>query len=84
MRSKSLDYLTLTLVVIGALNWGILGIFGLNPIGELFGGLNAVTRLIYALVGISGFYCLSLYAKLDYIDDVKKIDEDHDVLIVES
>ncbi|MBE7702495.1 MAG: DUF378 domain-containing protein [Cyanobacteria bacterium SIG28] len=41
------------LVLIGALNWGLIGIFGYNLVGSLFGDMTLVSRIIYSLVGIS-------------------------------
>lgn len=44
-----------TLVLIGALNWGFIGLFGLDVVGALFGGQHSIlSRIIYTLVGISG------------------------------
>lgn len=53
---KILDVVVTTLLVIGALNWGLVGFFGLNVIGTLFGEATAFTRVIYAVVGLSGLY----------------------------
>ena len=49
------------LVVIGALNWGVIGLFGLDLVAFVFGGQMAVvSRVIYALVGLGGLWCVSL------------------------
>ncbi len=53
---KVLDIIVTVLLVIGALNWGVVGIFGYNVIGALFGEATAFTRLIYTLVGVAGLY----------------------------
>lgn len=56
-----LDRIALILVVIGALNWGIIGLFGLDLVAFIFGGQMAViSRVIYALVGLGGLWCVSL------------------------
>ena len=56
-----LDRIALILVVIGALNWGIIGLFGLDLVAFVFGGQMAViSRVIYALVGLGGLWCVSL------------------------
>jgi hypothetical protein len=56
----------LTLVVIGALNWGLVGFFQYDLIAGLFGGVGAIiSRILYAIVGLAGLYCVSLYTRLD-------------------
>ncbi len=56
-----LDRIALILVVIGALNWGIIGLFGLDLVAFICGGQMAViSRMIYALVGLGGLWCVSL------------------------
>ncbi len=42
------------LVIIGAVNWGLIGLFGLDVVGLVFGHMTFVTRIIYLLVGVSG------------------------------
>jgi len=53
---KVLDIAVTVLLVIGALNWGIVGVFGINFVGALFGEATALTRVIYTVVGIAGLY----------------------------
>ncbi len=53
---KVLDIIVTVLLVIGALNWGVVGIFGYNVLGTLFGEATALTRVIYTVVGIAGIY----------------------------
>ncbi|MCD8022287.1 MAG: DUF378 domain-containing protein [Lachnospiraceae bacterium] len=65
--SKGLDYTALTLVIIGAVNWGLIGFFKLDLVNVIFGNLTWISRLIYALVGISGLYLLSLYGRVNAI-----------------
>lgn len=60
-----MDRFILTLVIIGAINWGSIGIFGLDIVGALFGGQgSAIARIIYALVGVAGLWAISFYPKL--------------------
>ena len=54
MSSKGLDYTLLTLVIIGAINWGLIGFFRFDLVAFLFGNMSWLSRIIYALVGISG------------------------------
>ena len=56
-----LDKIAMTLAIIGALNWGGIGLFGFDTVAFLFGGqLSLVSRLIYALVGLAGLWCVTL------------------------
>ena len=56
-----LDKIALFFVVIGALNWGSIGIFGFDVIAFLFGGQGAViSRIIYTIVGLAGIWAISL------------------------
>ncbi|MDO8686043.1 MAG: DUF378 domain-containing protein [Clostridiales bacterium] len=60
MRRNGFDRLTLILIVIGALNWLLVGLFNFNLVEAIFGTTAFLTKLIYILVGISGIYCISL------------------------
>lgn len=60
---KTLDAIALLLVIIGAINWGLIGFFGFNLVAALFGDMTTLTRIIYALVGIAGLYSISLFAR---------------------
>ncbi len=56
-----LDRIALALVIIGALNWGAIGLFGFDLVAFLCGGQMAVlSRVIYAVVGLAGLWCMSL------------------------
>ena len=56
---KATNMIALTLVVIGALNWGLIGFFGFDLVTTLFhGSLFWLARVIFALVGLSGLWCL--------------------------
>lgn len=56
-----LDRLSLIFVILGALNWGSIGIIGFDCISWLFGGQGAtVSRIIYTIIGLSGIWCISL------------------------
>lgn len=55
------DRIALILVIIGALNWGSIGIFSFDIVAWLFGGqLSAVSRIIYTIVGLAGIWSISL------------------------
>lgn len=53
-----LTWLAIALVVIGALNWGLVGIFSFNLVAAIFGTLSPVSRIIYILVALAGLYLL--------------------------
>jgi uncharacterized membrane protein YuzA (DUF378 family) len=56
-----LDRISLILVVIGAINWGAIGLFQFDIVAWLFGGQAAIlSRIIYTLVALAGIWCLSL------------------------
>lgn len=61
MSNRFLQYCSLTLVVIGAINWGLIGFFNLNLVSLLFGSMSWLSRIVYGLVGLSGLYLLSFY-----------------------
>lgn len=53
---------TLVILIIGALNWGVLGLFGYNLIAGIFGvNLMLVSRIIFILVGIAGLYAITFF-----------------------
>jgi len=55
------DKTALVLAIIGALNWGGIGLFGFDTVAFLCGGQMAVlSRIIYALVGLAGLWCITL------------------------
>lgn len=64
MRTGWLDYTLLTLVIIGAINWGLIGFFRFDLVAFIFGDMSWLSRIIYALVGISGLYMCSLYGRI--------------------
>ncbi len=56
-----LDRISLILVVIGAINWGAIGIFQFDIVAWIFGGQDAIiSRIIYTLVALAGIWCISL------------------------
>ena len=59
---KVIDYVLLTLVIIGAINWGLIGFFNFNLVQFIFGS-GGLARIIYALVGICAVYLLTFYGK---------------------
>ena len=61
-----LDRIALIVVIIGAVNWGCIALFGLDLVALCFGGsLSLASRLVYGLVGLAGLWCISLLFRLD-------------------
>lgn len=58
------DIIALVLVIVGAVNWGSIGLFGVDLVATLFGGQAALlSRIIYSLVGLAGIWCITLLFK---------------------
>ena len=61
---KTIDYIALTLVIIGAINWGLIGFFGFDLVAFICGTMSILSRIIYAVVGICGLYAISFCGRL--------------------
>lgn len=59
---KILDTIALILVIIGGINWGLIGFFQFNLVDFLFGNLSMLSRVIYSLVGLSSIYCIKFFS----------------------
>ena len=57
---KLLDKIALILIIIGALNWGLIGLFRFDLVATLFGEMSLLSRIVYSLVGISGLWGIKL------------------------
>ncbi len=64
MNTKGLDYTILTIAIIGAINWGLIGFFNLDLVALLFGEMTLISRIVYSIVGLSGLYLVSLYGRV--------------------
>lgn len=53
---KSINLITLILTIVGGINWGLVGVADFNLVAALFGEGSALSRIVYALVGISALY----------------------------
>ncbi|MDO4283556.1 MAG: DUF378 domain-containing protein [Clostridia bacterium] len=68
---KIINNIILALVIIGAVNWGCVGLFGIDLVGTLFGGMNSVlSRIIFAIVGVAGLWSLTFFGRVS--------DEEHE------
>ena len=57
---KTLDSIMLALIIIGGINWGLIGIFHFNLVAAIFGDMTLIARIIYGLVGLSGLWGIKL------------------------
>ena len=62
---ETLQKIALIFTIIGAINWGLIGFFKFNLVDSIFGELSAISRIIYALVGISGLWGIKLIFSRD-------------------
>jgi hypothetical protein len=58
MKVGILEWIAFVLVVVGALNWGLIGLFGFDLVASIFGDMSIISRIVYALVGASGLYMI--------------------------
>ncbi len=68
MRNKTLDYTALTIAIIGAINWGLVGFLDFNLVAYLFGSMSWLSRIVYALVGLCGLYLISFFGSRNRAD----------------
>lgn len=61
---KTIDYIALILVIIGAINWGLIGFLGFDLVRVIFGDMTLMSRIIYSLVGIAGLYAISYFGRI--------------------
>ncbi len=64
MGNKFLDSIALTIAIIGAINWGLIGLFRFDLVALIFGDMTLLSRIVYTLVGISGLYLISFYMRI--------------------
>jgi uncharacterized protein len=64
MKMNMLDWTAFWLVIIGGLNWGLVGFFQFDLVAGLFGDMSFLSRLIYGLVGLSAVYLIATVGKM--------------------
>ncbi len=57
---KVIDKIALVLIIIGAINWGLIGFFKFDLVATIFGEMSVISRIVYGLVGISGLWGIKL------------------------
>ncbi len=63
-KLSMIDWIALVLVIVGALNWGLIGFFGFNLVEAIFGDMTTVIKIVYDLVGIAAVYVALISMKL--------------------
>lgn len=69
MKRNWLDVLALLLVIIGGINWGLVGFFRFDLVSFIFGDMSMITRIVFAIVGLAAIYSIVLFWKLRTEDD---------------
>ena len=69
IEMKYLNILALTLIIVGALNWGSIALFEIDLVATLFGGASSLfSRLVYGAVAVCGLWSLTLFSKVSSED----------------
>ncbi len=61
---KTIDYIALILLIVGTINWGLIGILEFDIVRVLFGDMTMLSRVVYTLVGIAGLYSFSFFGRI--------------------
>lgn len=61
---KTLYYISLTLIIVGALNWLLIGLLDFDLVATLFGNMSLLTRIVYILVGLGGIISFGIFSKI--------------------
>ncbi len=61
---KAFDYIVLVLVIIGAINWGLIGFLQFDLVRMVFGNMSLLSRIVYAIVGLCGLYAISYFGRI--------------------
>jgi uncharacterized protein len=64
MKMNAVDWIALVLVIVGGVNWGLVGFFKFDLVAQIFGDMSALSRTVYALVGLSALYLIYTATKL--------------------
>ena len=66
---KWFDNISLSLVIVGALNWLLVGLFRFDLVAFLFGNMSILSRAVYIIVGICGLYLITLFGRMNETED---------------
>lgn len=68
-KCNALDWIAYIILIIGGLNWGLVGLFHFDLVSTIFGDMSVISRIVYVLVGLSAIYvlfkCLTCHKKCD-------------------
>jgi hypothetical protein len=60
MKMSVVEWVAFILVIVGAINWGLVGLFSFDLVATLFGDMSVISRIVYVLVGISAVYLVAM------------------------
>lgn len=63
-KLNAVDWIAIILLAVGGLNWGLVGILNFDLVAAIFGDMSALSRIVYAVVGVCAVYVLAISAKL--------------------
>ena len=63
-KLSALDWITVILVIVGGLNWGLVGIFKFDLVAAVFGEMAIISRIVYTLVGLSAIFLAAMSGRL--------------------
>jgi len=63
MEKNGLDWVALILLIIGGINWGLVGFFNFDLVATIFGDMSTISRIVYGLVGLSAIYSIYYVSK---------------------
>ena len=63
-KMNALDWAAMVLLIVGGLNWGLVGLFNVDLVAALFGTQSALSRIVYVLVGLSALYSIYTSSKM--------------------
>ena len=84
MNTSGLDYTALTIALIGAINWGLIGFFRFDLVAFLCGNMSWISRIIYALVGLSGLYLLTMYGRIVSGRSAHRVSDQRDTSLMQA
>ncbi len=63
-KMSALDWIAVILVIVGGLNWGLVGLFNFDLVATIFGDMSAISRVVYVLVGLAALYMIFMKATM--------------------
>ena len=63
-KLNALDWIAIILVIVGGLNWALVGLFNFDLVAAIFGEFSVLTRIVYTLVGLAAVYLLAVVGRL--------------------